>query len=200
MLTKPNILRLVFFLAAFAGAVYYPVREVLAFERPKVKPVEMRFRVGAYDPYDPMRGHYLKLRVQQRVFLSREECRKAKSLHRDSRRKLFAVLEPGKGGLATVTAVCAAPPAGKAFVRTEYVWFNDRAEKPCCSVDLPFNRYFINEKLAADAEGLLRNITRDKKHSAVLVVNIYADGRYAVKDLLVDGKPLMTYLRPAAAK
>ena len=55
----------------------------------------------------------------------------------------------------------------------------------------------VNEKLAADAEKLLQKITRDKKRSAVLVVNIYAGGRYAVKDLLVDGKPILQLLRPA---
>ena len=44
MLTKPNILRLVCFVVCFAGALYYPVNEVLYYRREK--PKEYRFRIA----------------------------------------------------------------------------------------------------------------------------------------------------------
>jgi len=197
MLTKPNILRLFFFLAAFAGALYYPVREVLAFERPKVPPTEMRFRVVARDPYDPMRGHYLRLQIRDEIKIPQDEYKKRRELFEG--RKVVAVLETGRDGFAHATAlkpICDAP-ADKPFVKVDQFWFRERPVSNCVVV-MPFDRYFINEKLAGDAEGLLQNITRDNKHSAVLVVNIYADGRYAVKDLLIDDQPLLTHLRTTA--
>ena len=205
MLTKPNILRLVFFVAAFAAALYYPVNRVLSFERPKEKPVEMRFPVRAYDPYDPMRGHYLQLSFDTRLKLPKGECEWMAPRDGVRRRpQALAVLETGPDGNARVTgfAPLDAPPAGKPFVRLPYYYaFKDKKDDGLhVSFRLPFDRYFINEKLAPDAEVLIGNITRGKKHSAVLVVNVYADGRHAVKDLLVDGRPLLTHLRPAAAK
>lgn len=45
MLTKPNIMRLVAFTLVFAGALYYPVREVISYERPRTPPREFRYKV-----------------------------------------------------------------------------------------------------------------------------------------------------------
>ena len=54
--------------------------------------------------------------------------------------------------------------------------------------------------LAEPAEKLLREADSAKK-PAVLVVDIYADGNFAVKDLLIDGKPLRELLTaPPKAK
>lgn len=44
-LTKPNLLRLIVFPLCFAGALYYPVREVISYGCPKEPPREFRFRV-----------------------------------------------------------------------------------------------------------------------------------------------------------
>lgn len=199
MLTKPNILRLIFFIFAFAAALYYPVREVLAFERPAVPPVEMRFRARGYDPYDPMRGHYINLNIDGSIKLSRGEYERQVELFPRSRRsKAFAVLETDQEGFARVTGLLPADrrPEGKVFVKVDDFWFNKGYGKhaPYCNIRMPFNRYFINEKLAQDAEALLRNVTRSKKNAAVLVVDIYADGRYAVKGLLIGGKPIRELL------
>ena len=195
MLTKPNILRLVFFVAAFAAALYYPVNRVLSFERPKEKPVEMRFPVRAYDPYDPMRGHYLRMTLRNELPMTKEEYDKLKPAPA-RRTEAAAVLEAGEDGFARVVALrpMCDVPADRPFVKAQMFF---RSGKNRTAVVLPFDRYYINEKLAADAEKLLQKITRDKKRSAVLVVNIYAGGRYAVKDLLVDGKPILQLLRPA---
>lgn len=46
MLTKPNILRLITFTLFFAAALYYPVREVLSYERPQTPPREYRYRIA----------------------------------------------------------------------------------------------------------------------------------------------------------
>jgi len=46
MLTKPNFIRLIVFTLAFAGALYYPVREVLSYEHPRTPPRTFRFRVS----------------------------------------------------------------------------------------------------------------------------------------------------------
>ena len=47
-LTKPNLLRLIVFPLCFAGALYYPVREVIAYNDSwrKTPPEEYRFRIA----------------------------------------------------------------------------------------------------------------------------------------------------------
>ena len=92
MLTKPNILRLVFFVLAFAAALYCPVRKVLAFERPAVPPTELRFGVRGYDPRDLARGHYLQLNTYVEIKLTDAECEAQKKLLNGCN-KAFAVLD-----------------------------------------------------------------------------------------------------------
>ena len=202
MLTKPNTLRLVFFLAAFAGALYYPVREVLAFERPKMPPKELRFQVKFQDPYDPMRGHYLQMNLRNDIPMPKKELKELEQSFRKRDRDWAAVLETKPNGFAEAVAVhpLRDVPKDKPFVKVDTVWFKTGNKNCRCTVTMPFDRFYINEKLAEDAEKLLRKVSDDKDRSAVLVVNVYADGRWAVKDLLVDGQPILKLLRPAAAK
>ena len=196
MLTKPNILRLIFFVLAFAAALYYPVRKVLAFERPAVPPTELRFRVRGYDPRDLARGHYLRLDTFVEIKLTEAECERQKNILRGCD-KAFAVLETGKDGLTAAKSLTTVAPEGKPFVTIRKFWFGEgeKEKEMFLSFALPFDRYYINEKLAKPAEKLLREAASSKK-PAVLVVAVYADGNYAVKNLLIDGKPLREHLVP----
>ena len=190
-MSKPNILRLVFFVLAFAAALYYPVRKVLAYERPAVPPTGIRFRVEGYDPYDFARGRYLRLNTRVTLKISAREWLEKRL--GENRTKVFAVLEPDQDGAARVTDILPPDnvPAGKVFVTAEVVCH----DRDSVSLHLPFDRYYLNEKLATPAEKLLRE-AREAGKPVALVVDIYADGNYAVRDLLVDGKPLREHLVP----
>ncbi len=196
MLTKPNILRLVFFVLAFAAALYYPVRKVLAVERPAVPPSELRFRVRGYDPRDLARGHYLRLDTFVELKLTEADCMRQKNILKGCARA-FAVLETGEDGVTAAKALTPVAPAGKPFVAIRKFWFGEgeKDNEMFLSFALPFDRYYLNEKLAKPAEKLLREAAAAKK-PAVLVVAVYADGNYAVKNLLIDGKPLREHLAP----
>ena len=194
MLTKPNFLRLFAYIVFFAAALYFPVRTVLKFERPAEPPVEMRFKLRAYDPYDPMRGHYLQLNVDcpAEIKMGEEEYSERYVL------KYAAVLKPGPDGFAVATGLfpVGKTPAGSTFVKG--VKFSAGRGAPgriVKRVGMPFERFYLNEPLAKPAEKLLREVTRDPKRSAVLVVDIHRDGSWAVKELLVDGKPICEVLR-----
>lgn len=199
MLTKPNILRLIFFLAAFAGALYYPVSTILAFECPSTPPEEFRFRVQGYDPYDPMRGHYLELMLPST--LPAEE-----KPQRFSGGRAVALLNRDEAGFSVVSKLLpeSAPiPAGRPYIKVDRVYYYSSIRNGKAGLyrfRLPFHRYYINERLAEDAEALLKNITRSKKHSAVLVVDVYPGGIFTVTDLLIDGKPIAEVLDRAAAR
>lgn len=55
---------------------------------------------------------------------------------------------------------------------------------------LPFQRFYLNERDASTAERLLQEAER-----AELAVQVYPNGNYAVRDLLLDGEPLREALR-----
>ena len=195
MLTKPNILRLVAYVVFFAAALYFPARTVLRFERPAAPPVEMRFRISAYDPYDPMRGRYLHLDVVCPVKSDLQV--NGYSGYR------AAVFEKDEAGFAVVSALLEKGdrrPAGKPFVRSRYFTIGNYSfgsGRDFRGVRMPFDRFYLNEPLAKPAEKLLREVAGDPKRSAVLVVDIHRDGTWAVKELLIDGKPIREAVRAA---
>ena len=199
MLTKPNFLRLFTYIVFFAAALYFPVRTVLNFERPAVPPVEMRFKLRAYDPYDPMRGHYLQLNVDCPA-----EIRMEQNEYFDHYNlKYAAELKPGPDGFAVATGLfpVGKTPKGALFVKGVKIpgaWVKGASDRIVKRVEMPFDRFYLNEPLAKPAEKLLGEVTRDPKRSAVLVVDIHRDGSWAVKELLVDGKPIREALRAAA--
>ena len=196
MLTKPNILRLIFFILAFAAALYYPVRKVLAFECPAVPPTELRFSFTGYTPRGSAREPHLNLDTYVQLKLSKEECARQKNLLQGCD-KAFAVLETGKDGLTAAKTLVPVAPDGKPFVTIRKFWFGEgeKENEMFLYFYLPFDRYYFNEKLAKPADELLRQADEAKK-PVVLVVDIYADGNYAIKDLLIDGKPLCEHLAP----
>ena len=112
------------------------------------------------------------------------------------------MLEKGRDGFAIVSALIPrdqTPPADQPFVKgaTPAIgWVGE--ERRINGVLMPFDRFYLNEPLAKPAETLLSEVTRDPKRSAVLVGDIHRDGSWAVKELLIDGKPIREALRAAA--
>ena len=189
---KSDAIRLVCYLAAFAFILFHPMRTILRFSFPEGKGAEYRFPVTAYDPYDPMRGRYVRLdlRNMEKVRLTKG---KKKSFFGDQ--IIFAVLEKTPDGKTKVVDLVSdrkAVPAGKHFIPVKYRWYShdydDKKHKPLKTgihmVKLPFERFYLNERKAPEAEKLLQK----RGSKAGLVVIVYPDGIYRVHDLLINGK------------
>lgn len=172
---------------------------------------EVRFACQAYDPYDPLRGRYLRTSV-------REDCtnmafRVCATNQYEFHDKLFARLEPnGTNGLWRVAEVAVEPKAEGLWARPksssiEYRlgWsgrgkdekcddFYKRQEKSGFKAVVTFpDQLFINEKLAPEAEKVLRKATGK---SAVAVYRVL-DGEMVITDIEVDGKPIAQFTREA---
>ena len=181
------------------------------YERVVSQGTEVRFACLAYDPYDPLRGRYLRTRVS-------EDCTNMAFQVCETNRyefgnKLFARLEPnGTNGLWRVTEVAVEPGVDGLWVRPkgssiEYrlgwpgrgkdeKWddFNKRQKKSGFKavVTLP-DQLFINEKLAPEAEKVLQKATGK---SAVATYRVL-DGEIVITDIEIDGKPIAQFTREA---
>lgn len=164
---------------------------------------EVRFRCEAYDPYDPLRGRYLRTTV-------RESCTNLliEGEMKESWRgyTLYAKLEQGTNALWHVTALAESPQTdGGIWVKREHVsirhmldWatrekdesyeaFEKRrkASPLAASVEMP-NQLFVNEHLAPKAEEVLREATSAKGKGAVAVYRV-KDGEIVITDIEIDG-------------
>ena len=194
-MNKSNGWRLMLLLAVLAAAAWFPIREILKFECPDTPPQEFRFRTGMIDPYDSFRGRYVTLNPMPNTV-------KTETGSPDRSRQLrYAVLKRGKNGFAEVDRLTEDPPSGEPYVRVHnvyrrYEWYgNRRTDTTQYHFSFPFQRFYLNENLAPEAELLARDTIRKNPEDCVLSVLVYADGRYAVRDLLIRGRPLRDLLR-----
>ena len=191
-MTKPNLVRFVCCLLAFAAARVWPVHRICQFEGSKDYTLH-RFKVTLFDPYDPMRGRFLRLQVLPNTY------RWEKPLFPEGKamfRAPTAWIRLGRDqeGFAKIEHLSLEPLAGPGClkVKAHLCWNN---KKKMYEVHYPFDRYFINEKLADDAEAALTGATRTKR-PAEIRVRIYPDGNFMIEELLLDGKPIREILRP----
>ena len=187
-------IRLVCYLAALAFILFYPVQTVWHFSFPREKGTEYRIPVTAYDPYDPMRGRYVRLNLNEagRIRLPKKNLQIFRP-----RQQCFAVLSKtpdGKFKIADLVEKREKVPTGQDFLPVRYGWFTkdyDRKKRKFLktgthSVRLPVERFFLNEQKAPEVEQLLQN----RKNKAELIMIVYPDGVYRVKNLTVNGKPV----------
>lgn len=182
---------------------------VWRYERIVRNGTEVRLKCRAYDPYDPLRGRYLAMTV-------REECTnilfevKEEHLWRGTDEKAFVKLaKTPDGGLYRVDAIAREPMDDGLWVKTkslciEYALgysdkrkdesdaeFKARSDKAGFKAVMSFpDQLFVNEKIAPEAEKLLRK----KSDSAVAVYRAY-DGRIVLTDIEIDGKPILSAVK-----
>ena len=194
---RSDMIRLVCYAAALIFILFHPVRTILRFSFPSEKGMVFRFPVTAYDPYDPMRGRYVRLNfnnLERNIRLPK----KNRDLKFRNRQNIFAVLEPGRDGTARIVDLVSERkeiPAGKIFLPVQFLWSNREYDAKkrkhrnrwTHNIRLPFNRFYLNEKKAPEAEKLLQ----DRKTKAELSVIIFGDGVYQVQNLVINGKPLV---------
>lgn len=187
---RSDLIRLLCYVLAFAFILFHPLRTILRFSFPEEKGAEYRFRVTAYDPYDPMRGRYVRLNLRDasRVRLPK----KNRDLGFRSGQPVFAVLDITGPAIVDLVAERKEVPPGKFFLPVQYQWFNrdwDQKKKKqqktgIHTVKLPFERFYLNEKKAPEVERLLQQ----RNSKAELVVIVYPDGVYRVQNLIVNGR------------
>lgn len=196
---KNNKLLLALFLLTVAAGIWYPVLKIIRFEFPLSPPAVFRFSATLYDPYDPFRGRYVALQGKSQTLVSDEPI--------DYYAGSYAVLENDEKGLAKVVGLTRKPEPGKPAIRTSYVSRysgapgKDAEPKKTHNyvVSFPFNRFYMNEKLAPEAERAFRYAARSGME-CVIVVKVYADGNYAITDLEIDGMPIREFLKKTLAE
>jgi uncharacterized membrane-anchored protein len=179
MKTLPIIIFGIAVLAQWAA----PLSQIWTHEQVLANGTLIKLKCSAPDPYDPLRGRYLALRPSQ------IEAPVPAGLELKQGMQAYAVFATGADGLATVSTLSLTPPASGDYLRvkTGYV-YNDKAR-----IDWPFDRFYLNEKLAPEADKwFAENIRSAQSITAEVRV---LKGRAVLADLSLDGKPFREILK-----
>lgn len=161
-----------------------PLAQIRAHEQTLAHGTLMRIKCAAPDPYDPLRGRYLAVRPEQR------DAPAAKAVELQRGQHVYAVLTPSADGLTKVSSLDLAPPADGNFIRVKAGWHTgtDRYR-----IEWPFDRFYINEKLAPEADKWFAENIRSTK--GIIAEVRVLDGRAVLADLSFDGRPFREILK-----
>ncbi len=176
-------LPLIIFAIAAIGQWAAPLSQIWTHEQTLTQGTLIKLKCSAPDPYDPLRGRYLAVRPEQREVSVPSEMKLA------SGAPVYAALTTGTDGLATISSLSLTPPATGDYIhlKTGYTYQSK------ASIQWPFERFYINEKLAPEADKwFAENIRSDKGIIAEVRV---LKGRAVLADLSLDGKSFREILK-----
>lgn len=161
-----------------------PLKMILRRETALKQGVVYRFKTAPVDPYDAFRGRY--------VALNYEQSRVPWALAPDSirREKLFAVLGTDEDGFAEIRDLVRTRPADEDWIPVRCGW----RSADTIRLRLPFDRYFMNEKDAPEAERRVRDLNRAGDARTTYAEIRVHRGFPVIDRLIVDSKPIEEYL------
>ncbi len=145
-----------------------------------------RFETAPVDPYDAFRGRYVALSMSSRSV----PVEAGSEYFRGER--VYALLATNEQGFASFTGISRERPEHEDYieVRSRY----HRRGKGELWVRLPFDRYYMNEKLAPKAERVYREHSRRGKRDAHVNVRVRR-GFAVLEELYVADMPILEFLK-----
>ena len=147
---------------------------------------EYKFQTAPVDPYDLFRGRYVALR-----FTAESVKQKPGDTKFPSGTKVYVAVKTNEAGFAEVERVSPTPLEGDNVFLTTVRWKNDKN----LSLVFPFNRYYMEESRAPQAEQAYREANRRNSEQETWATVRLRHGNAALADLFIDGQPIRNYLR-----
>jgi uncharacterized membrane-anchored protein len=145
---------------------------------------EFFFRSAPVDPNDPFRGKYIVLAYEANSFPVPD----ATAWQQDQ--EVFVVLDTDTAGFARIAAVYPEAPEATADYVSATVNYVDRDEKSSrLIIRYPFDRYYMEESKAGEAEQAYRESLRDTLLDTYAIVYV-KDGEAVLSDVMIDDRPI----------
>ena len=170
------------FLVLAAVQLAVPASMIWSREQTLQQGTAFKFRTGAVDPYDIFRGRYVTLRFEERTAPWRDTTPPRSGL------TVYATIAEGADGFARFSGATTARPAEGAYLKMR-VW-RPQAGQQTVQLDVPFDRYYLEESLAPAAEAAYRRHSRGEKRNAYVVLRVRA-GQGVLEELYVAGQPIL---------
>lgn len=165
------------FLCAALIQIITPLSMIMKRESALKNGKQFKFRAAPVDPYDAFRGRYVALRIEE------DKVPLPKGLRLKDEQQAYVSITVDEQGFARFSTVTPSKPRGVSYmqVKVGYISGNN------VHLDLPIDRYYMEEKAAPIAEKIYRQQTmRDKQDTYVLVR--VKDGFAVIEALYVGEK------------
>jgi len=150
-----------------------------------------RFLIRPIDPADPFQGRYVRLAYLHDYIPWQEDA----ELDVSYKGRMYAIIETGEDGFDRFTGWSLERPTGGTYLETRYlggyVQWHQYPEHGSTykglRIDIPFDRFYMDEAKAPRAEGLARTATRSTNcWASVRILN----GKAVIEDVFAEGRSL----------
>lgn len=169
--------------------LYVPVSMIVKHEITLRSGLQYKFRAAPVDPYDPFRGRYVTIRINDTALPVPD------NVDFSTNQSIYVQLEQDEQGFAKMTGIAEKLPKEGAYVKAKILHLiNEGAGKKTAVIKLPFDRYYMEEKLAPAAEKAYLEHARDNVGDAYVTVRIL-NGLAVIEKLYIKDMPMEEYLR-----
>ena len=165
-----------------------PLKMVYDSEITATEGTEYKFRTQPIDPSDPFRGKYITLNYDVSSFDSKDTTWVQGET-------VYAEVITDSAGFAKLSSLSRNIPKESDYFKTVVRYQIHET----VTLEIPFDRYYMEESKAYEAEVAYRKYSQDNVKPAYAVVAL-KDGNAVVKDVIIDGKPVREYVLKARKK
>ncbi|MFP6581026.1 MAG: GDYXXLXY domain-containing protein [Candidatus Hydrogenedentota bacterium] len=183
-MTKP--ITLILFAAMVAAQLGVPAFMIVQREGTLQQGVAYKFRCAPVDPYDAFRGKYVALSLQTGGDLSWS----GDPLRENQ--PIYVSLSVDTEGFAQVDSLSLTRPDFGDYVQAKVQW--NTAGQTDVSLAFPFDRYYLEESKAPEAERVYRESLREAERSTYITVRIKS-GFGVLEELYINDTPVHEFLQ-----
>lgn len=164
--------------------IFVPVQMIWQQENILKQGEVYKFKTRPIDPTDPFRGKYITLQYEMNSF-SISDTSYVKG------DKIQVYLKKDDHGFAKIDTISKTTlEKNKDYVEATIV----DNYKGKVSFKLPFDRFYMEETKAYDAEKAYREVNRDSLKANVYALVYIKEGQAVLKDVIIDGIPIQEYV------
>jgi uncharacterized membrane-anchored protein len=178
-MNNKKILLTAFILVALTQ-LYIPVKMILDKEEVLNTGIEYKFKTAPIDPSDPFRGKYITLNYDENTV----EIQNEQDWIKDE--TVYVFFTADNDGFAKIKSISKKKPTGNQdFLKAKVSFITSNGSNKL-TIDYSFNRFYMEESKAYDAELTYRKSLQDTNQITYALVNIKS-GDAVLKDVLIDG-------------
>ena len=178
-MNSKKIIFLAFIVVALVQ-IYVPARIILDRAIVLSAGKEFKFKTAPIDPSDPFRGKYIDLNFNDNTvdIQNKDNWTRGETV--------FVLLTTDNNGFAKIRSVSKAKPLDSQDFLKAKVNYVDGSK---LSIEYPFDRFYMEESKAYDAELTYNRALPDTSQVAYALVNI-KNGESVLKDVMINGIPI----------
>lgn len=186
-----NYSKLIFplFIVVALIQLFVPTKMILDRESILANGKEYKFKTAPIDPTDPFRGKYITLNFSERsISLDTTENWK-----RDE--TIYVHLAEDQEGFAKIQGISKKKPSKEiGFVKAKVKYTRRHADQTI-QITYPFERYYMEESKAYDAERFTRRRIQTDSNQVVYAVVRILEGESVLQNVMVNGKKIETLVK-----